>query len=283
MTLVEADELADLGGIIDPARILRHQRLIGGVGRRHRLVADLDRAELVRPAVHRHRIAAELLVLPRDHAEHREIVGNVRVVAGREGRAAQVAQIVILVRGLDPATLLAAERRRDLQVDIARKAAGQIRRRGRLDHRDRREDVRIERAERRGRRVGRASQDRIGESPAVQRGARERARQAAQRDGGVARIRLAVDLHPGYPLDRLADIQVRKAAKAVGRDRIGDLIGFALDVERIGIGPAEPGDHDLVRGPRLLRLRRARLAIGIGVLGERRRRHQDGADRRASK
>ncbi len=161
-------QLTRLAGIVDAARIGRDQRVVDWVGAGGGLVADLDRAQAVVPRVHGDRIAAELLVLPGHHAEHGEVVRQVLVIAQRGERAAEVAQVIVLVRDLGEAAVLAAQGRIDAQVDIARQAAGQIGRRRRLDDVDGGEDVRVEGAQR-----GRAIQDRIGERAAVQGGAGE--------------------------------------------------------------------------------------------------------------
>src|SRR6185295_11976308 len=94
---VVADELAGLAREVNAARILREQRVVDRVRARRGLVAELDRAELVAPAVHRDRIAAEFLVLPREHAERGEVIAEVDVVAERSRRTAEIGERILLV------------------------------------------------------------------------------------------------------------------------------------------------------------------------------------------
>ena len=146
---IELDQLARLAGVVDAARILGQQRVVDRVRAGGSLVAQLDRTQAVAPRIHRDRVAAELFVLPGDHAKDREVVGQVLVVAQRGQRAAEASQVIVLVGQLGEAAVLARQGGVDPQVDIARQAAGQVRRRRRLDHVDRGEDVRVERAQRR--------------------------------------------------------------------------------------------------------------------------------------
>jgi hypothetical protein len=268
---VLAHELADLAGIVDPARILGDQGVVNRIAARNALVPDLDRAEAVGPAVDRDRVPAEVFFLEGQGAEDREILGQVGVVADRVGRRALVAEFVVFVGGFHKAAVPARQGRCDLQIDDPRQAAGDVGGVRRLDDGDPREDVGVEGAQRRRTHIGRGAQDRIGETRPVQCRTRERARQAAQADGGVARVGLAVDLHARKTLDGLADVQVGETAQTVRRDGIRNLVRRALGLQGAGVGAAEAGDDDFAHCGRFVGRRRrgcpGRLRLGAGLRG----------------